>query len=124
MTTSTQPTTHLEIAAAMVETVRAERACITALDLDGMAALARYRVGLGQQALALAPEGPAPETAKRNYRLAHRIAQQNHKILASAQHAVTTMINQVMERHSPTYSARGKTGSHSVLRGRPTAWKG
>jgi hypothetical protein len=124
MNTSTEPTTHLEIAAAMVETVRAERTCITSLDLEGMAVLARYRHGLGKRALELAPEGPAPDPAKRNYRLAHRMALQNHKILQSAQQAVTTMLNQVMERHSPTYSARGRTGAHKALRSSASAWKG
>lgn len=118
------PTTHLELAAAMVSTVREERACITVLDLDGMTALARHRTELGRRAAELAKAEPAPERAKRDYRLAHTMAKQNHEILKSAQSAVTTMLNQVLERHSPTYTQRGRTGSYGALRRAATGWKG
>lgn len=124
MDTSTPEDTHLDLSAAMLASVKAERECITRLELDQMAALARNRFKLGKRAIELAAVGPAPDKAKRDYRLAHRMAQQNHKILQSAQHTVTTMLNQVMDRHSPTYSARGRTGSQSVLRGAATSWKG
>ena len=93
----------------MLETVRLERACIEALDLTGMAQRSMQRQALADRAVALAKTAVVPEAAKRSYRVAHRMAKDNRDILRSAEQAVTTMLNQILGRHSPTYSSRGRT---------------
>ena len=121
---TTIDTTHSEIARAMLETVKLERACIETLDLDGMMRRARQREHLAEQAIVLARRMPAPESAKQDYRIAHLLATQNRDILRSAQNTVSTMLNQIMGRHSPTYSARGKSYAARSLRTSVVAWTG
>ncbi len=116
--------THIDLASAMLEIVKLERRCIEALDMAGMMQRAQRRELLAKRAVELAGEVPVPDNAKRDYRTAHRLAQQNRDILQSAQQTVSSMLNQIMGRHSPTYSAQGRTRKSSPLRRGVAAWTG
>ena len=114
---------HLELALYLLEVATQERLCITELDIEGVERLANQRGALARRAVELAKEEAVPPEAAKAYRQAHRTAARNHEILRSARATVTTMLDQIAGRESPTYSPRGRNHSGKATKS-VLVWKG